>query len=168
MATCGFRLHPSRTSRFTQHAAGIEMLRWRLPPCESALAVFSRNCALTLTTMFHRKDHQFTEKEMRERHGSGRSEKTLSRTEPSQTGPSRTDPSQMGLSGTDPNNTLVRCAAHAVDRACHVSECVLLGRALADFSACSSACTFDAMNYAASAAQVNMSTSIHFTARVNK
>jgi hypothetical protein len=79
------------------------MLRWRLPPCESALAAFSRNCALTLTTMFHRKDHQLTEKEMRKRHGTGRSEKNLSRTYPSQTGLSRTDPSEKGLSGTDPS-----------------------------------------------------------------
>ena len=70
--------------------------------------------------------------------------------------------------GTRAAARLVCCSAHAVDRAWNVWECVLLGRALADFSACSSACTFDAMNYAASAAQVNMSTSIHFTARVNK
>ena len=77
------------------------MLRWRLPPCESALAAFSRNCALTLTTMFHRKDHQFTEKEMRERHGTGRSEANLSRTDPSEKGLSGTDPSQKGLSRTD-------------------------------------------------------------------
>ena len=79
------------------------MLRWRLPPCESALAAFSRNCALTLTTMFHRKDDQFTEKEMRERHGTGRSEANLSRTDPSEKGLSRTHPSEMGLSGTDPS-----------------------------------------------------------------
>ena len=103
MATCGFRLHPSRTSRFTEHAAGIEMLRWRLPPCESALAAFSRNCALTLTTMFHRKDHQFTEIKMRERHGTGRSEANLSRTDPSEKGMSGTDPSQKGVSGTHPS-----------------------------------------------------------------
>jgi len=32
----------------------------------------------------------------------------------------------------------------------------------------SSACKFDAMNYTASAAQLSMSTSIHFTARMNK
>ena len=77
------------------------MLRWRLPPCESALAAFSRNCALTLTTMFHRKDHQFTEKEVRERHGTGRSEANLSRTDSSEKGLSGTDPSQMGPSVTD-------------------------------------------------------------------
>ena len=33
---------------------------------------------------------------------------------------------------------------------------------------CSNSCTFDAMNYTASAAQLSMSTSIHFTARMNK
>ena len=38
---------------------------------------------------------------MRERHGAGRSEANLSRTDPSEKGMSGTDPSQKGLSRTD-------------------------------------------------------------------
>ena len=37
------------------------MLRWRLAPCEAALAAVSRNFPLTRTTMFQRKEKQFAQ-----------------------------------------------------------------------------------------------------------
>jgi hypothetical protein len=61
MATCGLRPHPSRTSRFTERAAGIDRLRWRLGPREVALAAVWRIISLTHTTMSQRTEKQFAQ-----------------------------------------------------------------------------------------------------------